>query len=345
MSVIYNATENKKALVATSSFLSAIQVLIIYIGGFIVSYILLLTKYFDYNSFILILILIGISGLNVFYMIFFSLFEREEKFIFNSVINIIVAVFSSAIVILTSLFIKDILPLLLRELLPIFLLFVIYTIIILREYGIKSFVKENINKEIIKGMVDYSLKMYFSRSAEAFFYKLDLFIVSRLFPKETVGLYERARYFASLGWTTIVNYINRVHFVKYIKATDLNLFKKTNFYATGLNLILFLATLGVIYSFSVHTEKEVWGQILILMPFFGGYAIGSIVDNYKTYFYAKGEVIYAMVMLRIIPIGLFIISIIIMDYLNQLSISNIALFGSISYLVSIGFLRLFPKRI
>ncbi len=343
MSVIYNQTENKKALVATSSFLSVIQVIIIYIGGFIVSYILLVTEYFNYDDFILILMLIGISGLNVFYLIFFSLFEREEKFIFNSVINIIVAVFSSAIVILTSLFVKDVLPLLLRELLPIFLLFVIYTIIILRDYGIKSFVKKNIDNGVIRGMVDYSLKMYLSRAAEAFFFKLDMLIVSRLFPKEIVGLYERARYFASLGWATISNYINRIHFVKYIKATDLNLFKKTIFYSTGLNLILFLATLGIIYSFSVHTEKEVWGQILILMPFFGGYAIGSIVENYKTYFYAKGEVIYAMIALRILPIIFFIALIVLTHFNYDLNVYSIALISSISYVTSVFFIKMFPN--
>jgi len=343
MSVIYNPTENRKALVATSSFLSIIQVLVIYIGGFIVSYILLLTKYFEYNDFILILILIGISGLNVFYMIFFSLFEREEKFVFNSILNIIVAVFSSAIVILTSFFVKDILPLLLKELIPIFLLLVIYTIIILRDYGIKSFVKENIDRRIIKGMVNYSLKMYLSRSAEAFFFKLDMLIVSRLFPKETVGLYERARYFASLGWATISNYVNRIHFVKYIKATDLQLFKKTNYYSVGLNLILFLATLGIIYLLDKNTEKEVWYLIFMLMPFFGGYAIGSIVENFKTYFYAKGEVIYAMIALRILPIIFFTALIVLIYFISNFSVQSIALISSLTYVTSIFFIKLFPK--
>lgn len=343
MSVIYNQTENKKALIATSSFLSVIQVLVIYIGGFIVSYILYITKYFNYDDFILILMLIGISGLNVFYMIFFSLFEREERFVFNSVVNIVVAVFSSAIVILTAFFIRDILPLILREFLPISLLFVIYTVIILREYGFKTFVKENIDKRIFKGMVNYSLKMYLSRSAEAFFFKLDLLIVSRLFPKETVGLYERARYFASLGWATISNYINRIHFVKYIKTTDLNLFKKSNFYSTILNLILFLATLGIIYFLSNKTGKEVWSQIFILMPFFGGYAIGSIVENFKTYFYAKGEVIYAMIALRILPIILLTVLIVLTHFNYDLNVYSIALISSISYVTSIFFIKMFPN--
>ncbi len=343
MSVIYNQTENKKALIATSSFLSVIQVLVIYIGGFIVSYILYITKYFNYDDFVLILMLIGISGLNVFYMIFFSLFEREERFVFNSVVNIVVAVFSSAIVILTAFFIRDILPLILREFLPISLLFVIYTVIILREYGFKTFVKENIDKRIFKGMVNYSLKMYLSRSAEAFFFKLDLLIVSRLFPKETVGLYERARYFASLGWATISNYINRIHFVKYIKTTDLNLFKKSNFYSTILNLILFLATLGIIYFLSNKTGKEVWSQIFILMPFFGGYAIGSIVENFKTYFYAKGEVIYAMIALRILPIILLTVLIVLTHFNYDLNVYSIALISSISYVTSIFFIKMFPN--
>lgn len=343
MSLIFNPTKDKKALVATATFLSFIQVLIIFIGGFIISFILFLIKYFDYKDFILMLILLGTSGLNVFYLVFFSLFERDEKFVFNSIISIVVALFSSSIVIFTAINIKNILPLLLREFLPIFFLFVIYSIIVVKKHGSKTFVKQNIDKVVLKNMIDYSLKMYLSRSVEAFFLKLDMLIVSRLFPKEIIGLYERARYFASLGWSTIANYINRVHFVKYIHTADLSLFKKTNYYSSLLNFVLFAASIGIIFFLSVATGKETWHQILLLMPFFLHFVVGALVENFKTYFYAKGEVIYAMLTLRIIPLVILIISIIILYFSHNINIYNIAFLSALSYLSSILVLRLFPK--
>lgn len=342
MSVIYNPTEDRKALAATSAFLSIIQVLIIFIGGSIVCYILFLTGYFNSNDFVLILCLLGISGFNVFYLTFFSLFEREGKFIFNSSVNLVIAVISSAAVLITAYFSRTIFPLLLRELLPIFLLAVFYVTLVFKTFGIRSFVKQNINKEVMKGMIDYSLKMYLSRSVEALFYKIDLLIVSRLFPSSTIGLYERARYFASLGWTTIVNYINRIHFVKYIKAGDLSLFRKTNRYAVLLNIGLFLLSGIIIFILSKYSDKVVWEQILLLMPFLGAYAVGSIVENYKTLFYAKGEVIYAMTTLRIIPLAVFTIPFLLAYFFYDIDLRIIGLISSFAYLSSLIVIKIIP---
>lgn len=342
MSLIFNPAKDKKALVATASFLSLIQVLIIFIGGFIVSFILYLINYFDYEDFILMLMLLGTSGLNVFYLVFFSLFERDEKFIFNSTLSIVVALFSSIMVIFTAIHIKNMLPLLLREFLPIFFLFTIYSIIVIKKHGKKTFVKQNVDKTVLKNMIDYSLKMYLSRSVEAFFFKLDMLIVSRLFPKETIGLYERARYFASLGWSTIANYINRVHFVKYIHAADLRLFNKTNSYSSLLNFILFIASIGIIFILRMSTGREIWYQILLLMPFFLHYVAGASVENFKTYFYAKGEVIYAMITLRILPLIFLIISLMILYFFYKINIYNIAFISALSYLSSILILRFHP---
>lgn len=335
MSVVYNRTTNKEALVATATYLSLIQVLIIFVGGLIVSTVLYSINFFSDREFLILLILIVISLFTVLHTTFVSLFEREEKFIFNSLINLAVSVLASAAVILLAYYKKDETPLLMRELIPSLVLSFLYFFLIKKYYGIKALQLRSIDKIIMKEVMNYSFKMYFSRLSEVCMFRLDLFIVSRLFDTSIVGLYERARYFATLPWTIVITYIQRIHFVKYVKSNELTLFRKTNYYSTALNFSLFLTMLLIIYLFVSFSGSEKWRQILVIIPFFAGYAIGSIVENYKTLLYAKGEVIYAMFAMRIIPIMLFIVTAIIISYLFSLDMQKIALISSLSYLSSI----------
>jgi O-antigen/teichoic acid export membrane protein len=344
MSVIYNKTSNEDVLIATSFYLALLQSLIILLFGFFINVILSFTGYFNEDEFLVFLILIGSSFFGVFQNVSYSLYERGEKFIFNSMLSITVNIVVSGTVIFFAVIYRNIIPLLIREVLPALILTIIYLSLIIKSSGIAIFKSDNVKKDTVKDMVNYSLKMYFSRLSEVLLFRLDLLVVSRLFNTEVIGLYERTRYFATLPWATIVNYINRIHFVKYIKSYNKKFFNKTSYYAVLLNLSLFILLIVILFGLSKFTGEQIWQSILVLTPFFGGYAVGAVVENYKTFFYAKGEVIYAMITLRIFPIILFLLFAVISNYFFSINIYWIALLSSVSYISSLLAVKVYPNR-
>lgn len=347
MSVIQNRTTDKVALIATTSYLAFFQALIILIIGSLISLILYFFNFLSIRELLILLFLLGISLFNMFYSVFYSFLERDEKFIFNSQINLAVTIISVTAVITTAFFLKNEAPLILREFLPNFLLAIIYVYLIVKLYGLKSLHRSGIKKEIIKDMINYSFKMYFSRLSEALLFRLDLLIISRLFDSSLVGLYERAKYFATLPWNIIISYIHRIHFVKYVKSLDPKLFKRTNYYAILMNISLFLLLIILIYLFSKYNSSNKWGQLLLLIPFFAGYSIGAIVENYKTFFYAKGEVIYAMLVLRMLPVLVLCFLVIITYFISNqaISIYLIAFYTSIAYISPLILYRQMNRKI
>ena len=343
MSVIFNKASDKEVLVATSFYLSLIQAFIIIFFGVLIGFVLLATGYFNNDELLIFLFLIGTSLFTVFYNVFFSLFERDERFVFNSLLSLAISVVASGLVILFAVYFKNIVPLLVREFASLFFLSGVYFFLIVKNFGVKVFRWENVRKDVMKEVASYSFKMYFSRLAEAFYFRLDLLVVSRLFNTEVIGLYERTRYFATLPWTTIISYINRVHFVKYVKSYSERLFKRTNYYAVLLNFFLFILLLAILFGLSEFSNEQVWQPILVLSPFFGGYAIGAFVENYKTLFYAQGKVIYAMVTLRIVPIILFLLFSVLFYFFFSINVYWIALLSSGTYISSVIIMKLNPR--
>lgn len=304
--VIYIKEKNFLKLATTTFYLGIAQSVMYFLGSFILLLVSYLMLNFPFDELkILFYLLIGLifSGL---YQVLYSLLEREEKFKFNSLVTIVVQLFTGIIVTIIAIISKDITAIIIREILPAFLLLVIYIIISIRQWG-RSFIKfSHFDKNLSKEMLLYSVKMYFSRLLESIFFRLDILIASLYFNSSILGIYERVKYFASLPQIILTSFIVRVNMVKYSKNDDISNVQKTNTLSFILNFIMFF----LIYFFIVFIDKIVGrGFSENIFPlfflFFAYCGFGSVIENIKTYLYATNQVLKSAIVLRLLPIIIF----------------------------------------
>ena len=232
MSIIYVKTKKQDVLLNTALYLAIGQVLIYIVAGSIILYILYTLGLLSIYETKLIFLLLFSGSAMIFYRIVFSLFEKNEKFIFNSTILAIVMLISSLSSIVVAIYFpSSIASLMIKDMLPAFLLLFIYLILAYRNFSHAFFNFKFFDKKIAKDLIQYSGKMYLSRASEALYYRLDILLISYFFTKEVSGIYERTKYFASIAMLLVTSFVNRINFVKYTKHFDIKYFRSTDIYA------------------------------------------------------------------------------------------------------------------
>ena len=340
MSVIYIKEENQQKLLSTSFYLALLQAAV-YIAGAVIFY-PLAGKIAGFNESEAKIFLILVAGLvfTSIQQVLFSFFEKEERFKFNSAVTISIQFITAGAVIVVSLLTKDLTALILRDVFPALILFIIYIALALRKWG-SEFVKPSAYDKILaKKMILYSFKMYFSRTIESIFFRLDILFAAAYFNTGLVGIYERIKYFASLPQTLITSIIGRINLVKYAKNDNIVNVQRTNFVAIIINVVLFPVIYFVLYFLDEAFAKGIRNYLFPMYIFFFAYAgFGSIIENIKTYFYATNNVLRSAILLRLIPVIIFLLIWIILPQMMALNIAYNALLFSTAMIIPIVFVQ------
>ena len=334
MAVIYIKEDDIEKLLSTSFYLGSIQAFLILIGGILFIIISFFFLKFETNELIIFYSLVFAAALSSIHQVMYSIFEKLERFKFNSTIVIVIQLFTGLVVIGVTFFVKDIKVLIIREILPAILLLIIYLVIAYRKWSINFLRFEKIDKTLLKKMLVYSTKMYFSRIVESIFFKLDILIASTIFNSNQLGIYERIKYFATLPYTLIVSLVQRITFVKYSKDLATEFVNRTNMYTLVLTLILYILLYFFITLFNHLIPNDILNQMFPLYFMFWSYAgFSSIIENVKTYYYAANKVIQAALLFRLLPILIFILLFFVLKLFISIDIYIIAFLTSIIYVI------------
>ena len=332
VTIIYLKTKVNKALITTSIYLGLAQGIVLLFISIIL--VIILRFIFKYSWWELVLLEILLSGhlLTIMYQIFYSVYEKQEYFKFNSILNLIAYLVSTPFVLTIAFTFKDIKSLVIKDLLPAVLLFIIYTIRIIRSEKIEIISLKHFDKQLAKEMIKYSSKIYISRLSEALYSRIDIIIGGKLFDTTSLGIYERVKYFAMLPQTLLTSLIYRINFVKYSKSTRVEDVQRTNSVAFISNIIIFTLMYFVLKYVGVLFHNKLYDSIFPLFFLFWLYAGPiTIIENIKTYYYAINNVIKATFIFRLVPTLIFCLALIIYYHFYNPSIFNFAMILSISF--------------
>jgi O-antigen/teichoic acid export membrane protein len=319
-------------LFATAFWLSAanfVFIICVLTGSY---FILKLTSFYDINIINIFLILGMVSAFQSMSSIVYSRLEKEERFNVNSVLNLGVSIFVGMITLILAYSGYQIYALVIRDITTTFISFSIYSIILFKNYGVESVSYSYVSKDYARSLLTYSYKTILARISETIFYRLDILILGKIFDKGTVGLYDRAKYFAAFSQTFIGTLAQRVLFVKYAK-NDLisaeSLFLRMTKFIFAASILLYSVFYVFLYLMTNYFMKD-WSLITQYYLYFLLFScIYPVSENLKIYFFSRDNIYKSIFLLRIMPI-IMLIATGLIYYLFPLKAVYMALFFSLS---------------
>jgi hypothetical protein len=278
-------------------------------------------------------LLLFATALLILKQLVYVVYEKNKEFVFNSKINLYVNAISAILTIVYVCISPSIELLIIRIVASNLLLFGIYMYLLFFKLNF-NWGAFSLDRNLLKQIINFSLRLYFARLVEMLQSRIDIIVVSYLFDNYHIGIYERIKYYALMVSSLVNALTNRINIVSYRQQTSLHILYYSHtiisltvpiLYCVGFFALMVLKNI-----FSIPAFEHLFPLYFCFWAFAG---LSSITENLRTYLQIHYAVIRTSLKLRFIPLIFFLSMTAIFMLLSlKPTIEWIAFLSSCSYL-------------